>query len=147
YGAFLATGGILAQHTAEAVREYERELERFAAEGPTDPELAKAKESLIRGLPGALETDDAVASALATTVFNGLPLDYYRTVPGRADEPQTRHPPAGAAVRPGGAATQPGATGSPAQPPAASPVPTPAAPGPGTLPPPTSQQPPPPTRP
>ena len=86
YGAFLATGGILAQHTAEAVREYEKELERFAAEGPTDPELAKAKESLIRGLPGALETDDAVASALATTVFNGLPLDYYRTVPGRIEK-------------------------------------------------------------
>ena len=83
YGAFLAAGGILANHTAEAVREYEKELERFAAEGPTDPELATAKETLIRGLPAALETDDAVASALATTVFNGLPRDYYRTVPQR----------------------------------------------------------------
>lgn len=83
YGAFLAAGGILAQHTAAAVREYERELERFAAEGPTEPELAKAKETLIRGLPAALETNDAVASALATTVFNGLPPDYYRTVSGR----------------------------------------------------------------
>src|SRR5439155_608844 len=82
-GAFLAAGGILANHTAEAVREYEKELERFAAEGPTDPELATAKETLIRGLPAALETDDAVASALATTVFNGLPRDYYRTVPQR----------------------------------------------------------------
>jgi len=86
YGAFLATGGILAQHTAEAVREYEKELERFAAEGPTDAELAKAKETLIRGVPAALETNDAVASALATTVFNGLPLDHYRTVAGRIEK-------------------------------------------------------------
>ena len=83
YGAFLAAGGILAQHTPEAVREYERELERFAAGGPTDPELAKAKETLVRGVPAALETNDAVASALATAVFNGLPRDYYRTVPAR----------------------------------------------------------------
>ncbi len=86
YGAFLAAGGILAQHTAEAVREYEKELERFATEGPTDPELAKAKETLVRGLPAALETNDAVASALATTVFNGLPRDHYRTVAGRIEK-------------------------------------------------------------
>jgi zinc protease len=83
YGAFLAAGGILAQHTAAAVREYQRELERFAAEGPTGAELAMAKETLVRGLPAALETNDAVASGLATTVFNGLPHDYYRTVPER----------------------------------------------------------------
>jgi len=86
YGAFLAAGGILATHTAEAVGEYEKELERFAAEGPTDSEMAMAKETLIRGLPAALETNDAVASALATTVFNGLPRDYYRTVPQRIEK-------------------------------------------------------------
>ncbi len=86
YGAFLAAGAILAQHTVEAVREYEKELELFAAEGPTDPELAKAKETLVRGLPAALETNDAVASALATVVFNGLPRDYYRTVPRRIEK-------------------------------------------------------------
>jgi zinc protease len=83
YGSFTAAGGILAQHTAAAVKEYEVELERFVREGPTDQELVKAKETIIRGLPGALETNDAVASALATIAFNGLPLDYYRTVEGR----------------------------------------------------------------
>jgi zinc protease len=86
YGAFLAAGGILATHTAEAVGEYEKELERFAAEGPTDSEMGMAKETLIRGLPAALETNDAVASALATTVFNGLPRDYYLTVPQRIEK-------------------------------------------------------------
>jgi hypothetical protein len=83
YGTFTAAGGILAQHTAAAVKEYEVELERFVSEGPTDGELVKAKETIIRGLPGALETNDAVAGALATIVFNGLPLDYYRTVSDR----------------------------------------------------------------
>src|SRR5437764_8667378 len=83
YGTFTAAGGILAQHTAAAVKEYEAELERFVAEGPREEELATAKESIIRSLPGALETDDAVAGAIATLAFNGLPLDYYRTVPER----------------------------------------------------------------
>src|SRR5438309_17829 len=83
YGTFTAAGGILAQHTAAAVKEYEVELDRFAREGPNDRELVKAKETIIRGLPGALETNDAVAGALATISFNGLPLDYYRTVEGR----------------------------------------------------------------
>ena len=83
YGTFFVTGGILAQHTAEAVREYEREMTKFAAEGPTDEEVAKAKETIIRGLPAALETDDAVSAALATLDFDGMPLDYYRTVADR----------------------------------------------------------------
>ncbi|HKC59869.1 MAG TPA: hypothetical protein VKB92_07275, partial [Myxococcales bacterium] len=43
-------------------------------------------ETLVRGLPAALETNDAVASALATTVFNGLPRDHYRTVAGRIEK-------------------------------------------------------------
>jgi len=85
YGTFTAAGGIVAQHTAAAVGEYEKELERFAAEGPNDGEVAKAKETLVRGLPAALETNDAVASALATIVFYGLPLDYYRNVADRIE--------------------------------------------------------------
>ena len=83
YGTFTAAGGILAQHTAAAVKEYEAELERFVADGPTNDELGKAKETIIRSLPAVLETNDAVAGALATIAFNGLPLDYYRTVPDR----------------------------------------------------------------
>ncbi|MFL5420715.1 MAG: M16 family metallopeptidase [Myxococcales bacterium] len=81
FGTFIAAGDIIAQHTADAVREYEAELTRFAQGGVEDAELRKAQESLIRGLPSALETNDAVASAVASAVFNGLPLDYYRRVP------------------------------------------------------------------
>jgi zinc protease len=81
FGTFIAAGDIVAQHTADAVKEYEAELSRYADQGVEEDELNKAKESLVRGLPSALETNDAVASAMASVVFNGLPLDYYRTVP------------------------------------------------------------------
>jgi len=81
FGTFIAAGDIIAQHTADAVREYESELNRFAEQGVEQAELEKAQQSLIRGLPSALETNDATASALANAVFNGLPLDYYRRVP------------------------------------------------------------------
>ncbi|TMA19819.1 MAG: insulinase family protein, partial [Deltaproteobacteria bacterium] len=81
FGTFIAAGDIIAQHTADAVHEYESELTRFADQGVEDAELQKAQQSLIRGLPSALETNDATASALANAVFNGLPLDYYRRVP------------------------------------------------------------------
>jgi zinc protease len=81
FGTFIAAGDIIAEHTADAVREYESELTRFADQGVEDAELHKAQQSLVRGLPSALETNDATASALANAVFNGLPLDYYRRVP------------------------------------------------------------------
>jgi zinc protease len=81
YGTFLAASDVVAQHTADAVREMEAELTRFAQGGVTDTELKTAQETLIRGLPSALETNDSVAGTLATITFNGLPLDYYRRVP------------------------------------------------------------------
>jgi zinc protease len=81
YGTFLAASDVVAQHTADAVREMEAELTRFAQGGITETELKTAQQTLIRGLPSALETNDSVASTLATVTFNGLPLDYYRRVP------------------------------------------------------------------
>ncbi len=78
-GSFSARGGIVAQNTVEAVAEYEKELQKFSDGQVTDAELAAAKEALVRGLPSALETNDAVSSAMANLVALGLPLDYYRT--------------------------------------------------------------------
>jgi zinc protease len=81
YGTFLAASDIVAQHTADGVREIEAEVSRMAEDGITAPELKTAQETHIRGRPSALETNDSVASALATYTFNGLPLDYFRRVP------------------------------------------------------------------
>ena len=82
-GTFAARGGIVAKNTVEAVAEYENELQTFSSGEISDAELSASKEALVRGLPAALETNDAVASAMGNLVSLGLPLDYYRTFPAR----------------------------------------------------------------
>ena len=82
-GTFTASGGIIAKNTVEAVSEYEKELTKFATGAVSETELSSAKEALIRSLPSALETNDAVSGAMANLVSLGLPLDYYRTLPAR----------------------------------------------------------------
>jgi zinc protease len=85
-GTFSAAGGIIAKNTVDAVGEYEKELTRFSDGTVTDAELAAAKEALIRSLPSALETNDAVSGAMGNLVGLGLPLDYYKTFPDRIAE-------------------------------------------------------------
>ncbi len=85
-GTFSARGGIVAKNTVEAVTEYERELQGFSGGQVSDAELAAAKEALVRGLPAALETNDAVSGAMGNLVSLGLPLDYYRTFPARVNK-------------------------------------------------------------
>jgi zinc protease len=80
-GRFVAAGGIVAAHTAEALIEYEKELSRFGEGGTTDGEMERAKEAIIRSLPSALETNDAISSALARLIVLQRPLDYYRKLP------------------------------------------------------------------
>lgn len=80
---FAASGGIVAAHTAEAVTEFEKELQRMKMAPITDEELNRAKEAIIRRVPSQLETNDAVASAIAGLVELGRPLDYYATLPDR----------------------------------------------------------------
>ena len=82
-GAFRAAGGIVAKNTVEALTEYEKEIEKYAAEGPSDEELASAKEAVIRGVPSLLETNDAVSTAMATLVSLELPLTYYKALPAQ----------------------------------------------------------------
>lgn len=82
-GYLLASGGIVAKNTAEALVEYEKELRSFSTGQVTDEELARAKEAYSRSLPSLLETNDAVAASIATIAFLGLPLDYFRKLPER----------------------------------------------------------------
>ncbi len=49
----------------------------------TDEEFNRAREAIIRSLPSQLETNDAVASAMASLVELGRPLDYYATLADR----------------------------------------------------------------
>jgi len=80
---FAASGNVIAVHTAESVTEAEKELARMKTDPIGDDEMTRAKESLIRSLPSSLETNDAVASAMASLVELGRPLDYYATLPDR----------------------------------------------------------------
>jgi zinc protease len=81
FGVMVASGGIVAKNTSEALAEYQKELQRFAEGGLTEEELARSKEAYIRTLPSVLETNDSMSSALAGIATLGLPADYYQTLP------------------------------------------------------------------
>ncbi|TMA23260.1 MAG: insulinase family protein [Deltaproteobacteria bacterium] len=83
-GNFRAQGGIIAKSTVPAAAEYEKEIAAFASGDMTEDELRRARDTYIRTLPSQLETSDAVASAMANLVVLGRPLDYYKTLPDRA---------------------------------------------------------------
>ncbi len=77
----VASGGMVATHTADAVAEMEKELTRFESGEISDAELTRAKTALIRGLPERLETGGAVVWSLSELVLHHLPLDYYAKLP------------------------------------------------------------------
>jgi zinc protease len=83
-GAFAAQGGVVAKSTVPAAAEYEKEITAFAGGDLTEDELRRARDTYIRTLPSALETNDAVASAMANLVVLRRPLDFYRTLPQQA---------------------------------------------------------------
>ncbi len=82
-GLVLASGGIQAPYTAEALGEYYKELEAFSNGDLREGELDRAKEAIIRALPSSLETNTAVAGSMTNLALNGLPLDYFATLPAR----------------------------------------------------------------
>jgi len=82
-GFILTAGGIQAPYTAEALGEYYKELEGFSTGELREGELDRAKEAMIRSLPSQLETNGAVAASMTALALNGLPLDYYQTLPAR----------------------------------------------------------------
>lgn len=82
-GWVLTSGGIQAPFTAEALGEYYKELDAFAGGELREGELDRAKEAVIRVLPSALETNSAVAASMTNLALNGMPLDYYATLPAK----------------------------------------------------------------
>ena len=74
-GPFLAGASVFAEKTVPAIKEVFAELEGLRRDGPTDEELALAKESIRLAMPGRFETVGEVASAVADLVVYDLPLD------------------------------------------------------------------------
>jgi len=84
-GPFFAGASVFAEKTVPAIKEVFAEIEGLRKGGPTDEELALAKESIRMAMPGRFETAGDVASAVADLVVYDLPLDEYEKRPARID--------------------------------------------------------------
>ena len=84
-GPFLVASAVFAEKTGPAIKEVLSELEALRRDGPTEEELALAKESLRLAMPGRFEGVADVAAAVADLVVYDLPLDEYEKRPQHID--------------------------------------------------------------
>lgn len=76
-GPFMIAGAIMSDKTGPAVKEALSELEGLKKDGPTDEEMASAKENLRLAMPAKFETNAEVSSAVAELVVYDLAADEY----------------------------------------------------------------------
>lgn len=76
-GPFSVGAAVHADKTVPAIKEVLSELEALRRDGPTEDELALAKESWLLAMPGRFETTSDVANAFAELLVHDLPLDDY----------------------------------------------------------------------
>jgi zinc protease len=81
-GPLVVRAGVSPENVQRAVASIDLELSRFAADGPTDRELAESKQYLIGSMPRTLETNVGIATFLQTAELFGLGLDYDLRLPG-----------------------------------------------------------------
>jgi zinc protease len=81
-GPLTVRAGVDPANVDRAVASIDAEVDRMAAEGPTDKELKESKQFLIGSMPRMLETNVGIASFLQTVEFFGLGLDYDLRLPG-----------------------------------------------------------------
>jgi zinc protease len=80
-GPLTIRAGVSPANVERAVASIDDELSRFAADGPTDAEMAESKQYLIGSMPRTLETNIGIAAFLQTEEFFGLGVDYDVRVP------------------------------------------------------------------
>ncbi len=80
-GAFLAYSKIRADVTAPGLAEFFNEMRGMLAKPASDPELDRAKNGMIRSLPGDFELTGAAAGAATSLFVYDLPLDHYARRP------------------------------------------------------------------
>jgi zinc protease len=81
-GPLTIRAGVDPANVDRAVASIDAEVDRIAAEGPTDKELRESKQFLIGSMPRMLETNAGIASFLQMAEFFGLGLDYDLRLPG-----------------------------------------------------------------
>ncbi len=84
-GPFLVGAAVFADKTGPAIKEVLNELEGLRRDGPTEDELALAKESIRLAMPGRFESVSDVAGAVSDLFVYDLPLDEYEKRPARID--------------------------------------------------------------
>jgi zinc protease len=82
-GAFGAQSLVRTDVTAPAAKELMAEIRNFTVKPSTPDELAEAKESSIRSLPGLFETRADATNAMADIFLYNRPLDYYAKLPAK----------------------------------------------------------------
>jgi zinc protease len=80
-GPFLVGTSVRTDVTAPAVLEIFNEIERIREGEITTEELATAKDSISRSLPGMFETTPEAASSIGQLFVHNLPLSYYQELP------------------------------------------------------------------
>jgi zinc protease len=80
-GPLVVRAGVSPMNVEKAVASIDHELLRFAAEGPTDREVAESRQYLIGSMPRMLETNVGIATFLQTSELFGLGLDYDLRLP------------------------------------------------------------------
>jgi zinc protease len=82
-GPFLAVAGVRTDATAPSVVEMLKEIGRMGAEAIPADELSRAKDALVRSLPGDFETTTRTAANLQAVYVHDLGLDYFAKFPAR----------------------------------------------------------------
>lgn len=81
HGTFSASSSVQADQTAPAVLEMIKEMTDQAARVPTDAEMARVRDSLVKALPGTFESNATTAGVFADSFSLGLPLDTWASYP------------------------------------------------------------------
>ncbi len=85
-GPFLVGTSVRTDVTAPAVAEIFYEIDRMRQSKVTPEELATAKDSIDRSLPGMFETTPDAASSIGQLFVHNLPLTYFRDLPDRIQD-------------------------------------------------------------
>lgn len=76
YGTFTASAGVLTEATAQAVREFDKEIRAYAKDGPTAEELAFTKSAIGQRRTRAYETPAQKVAYLSRILTYDLSIDF-----------------------------------------------------------------------
>ncbi len=76
---------VFADKTVPAIKEMIAEVDGLRTGGPTDDELALAKENILLAMPGRFESVDSITNAMSEIAVYDLPLDEFEKRPARIE--------------------------------------------------------------